>query len=53
MSAFTEEQRARLHALARNPKYARKLLTAIESSPRLASALWDVCGVAALTLAFF
>ncbi len=53
MKPFTEEQHASLHALAQNPKYARKLLAVIEASPRLASALWDVCSVAAITSAFY
>ncbi|MHB1678658.1 MAG: hypothetical protein ACYCSS_14225 [Sulfuriferula sp.] len=52
MNAFTEKQRAQLFALAENPRYARKLLSAIESSPRLANFLWDVCVIAQLTLAF-
>ncbi|MHB0991689.1 MAG: hypothetical protein ACYC0M_10475 [Burkholderiales bacterium] len=51
-NAYTEEQRVQLFALAVNPRYARKLLSAIESSPKLANFLWDVCVIAQLTLAF-
>jgi hypothetical protein len=50
---MTKEQHLRLLALAENPKFARKLLSAIEASPRLEKALWDICGLAHLTLAFF
>ncbi len=48
---ITVEQREKLHALAANPHFAGKLLAAIERSPRVANALWDICGVAYLTMA--